>query len=185
VPKKHHLNCGFSVEAFHPDSQQKVTLNLLAETPEDMRYWVFALRYIKAYYAKMKTRETVMNEEAERKILEKLLSGVDGQDDEVCVHVCVCACVCVHVCVGACLCVRTCVCSFRNIKFLGFFFVVVVVFLVVFLILTNSLFLFVCVQESLVWGEYSLNEEPGSSAAGDDRSAYFTCPQGKAACQCV
>ncbi len=96
VPKKHHLNCGFSVEAFHPETQQKVTLNLLAETPEDMRYWVFALRYIKAYYAKMKNRETVMNDEAERKILEKLLSGVDGQEDEVCSHVylvfwCVCA----------------------------------------------------------------------------------------------
>lgn len=76
VPKKHHLNCGFTLEAFHPVSQQRVTLNLLAETPEDMRYWVFALRYIKAYYSKMKVRETVMNEETERRILEKLLSGI-------------------------------------------------------------------------------------------------------------
>ena len=49
---------------------------------------MFALRYIKAYYAKMKTRETVMNEEAERKILEKLLSGGDEPDDEV--RMCVC-----------------------------------------------------------------------------------------------
>ena len=82
VPKKHHLNCGFSVEAFHPVSDQKVTLNLLAETPEDMRYWVFALRYIKAYHSKIKTRETVMNDEAERKILEKLLC-MDNIEDEV------------------------------------------------------------------------------------------------------
>lgn len=75
VPKKHHLNCGFSVEAFHPVSQQQLTLNLLAETPEDMHYWVHALRYIKAYWAKMMIRETVLSEEQERKILERILSN--------------------------------------------------------------------------------------------------------------
>ena len=53
VPKKHHLNCGFSIIAFHPTTQQQQSINLLAETPEDMRYWVHALRYIKAYWSKM------------------------------------------------------------------------------------------------------------------------------------
>lgn len=83
VPKKHHLNCGFSVEAFHPVSQQQITLNLLAETPEDMRYWVHALRYIKAYWAKKMIRETVLNEEQERKILERILSGDLGGGEDV------------------------------------------------------------------------------------------------------
>ena len=53
VPKKHHLNCGFSIVAFHPTTQQQLSINLLTETPEDMRYWVHALRYIKAYWSKM------------------------------------------------------------------------------------------------------------------------------------
>ena len=53
VPKKHHLNCGFSIIAFHPTTQQQQSINLLTETPEDMRYWVHALRYIKAYWSKM------------------------------------------------------------------------------------------------------------------------------------
>ena len=49
-----------------------------------MRYWVHALRYIKAYWAKLELRETVLNEEQERKILERILCG--GFDDgEVCV----------------------------------------------------------------------------------------------------
>ncbi len=82
VPKKHHLNCGFTVEAFHPVSQQLITLNLLAENPKEMRYWVHALRYIKAYWSKMMIRETVLSEEQERKILEKILSGdLFGGDD--------------------------------------------------------------------------------------------------------
>ena len=31
VPKKHHLNCGFSIVSFHPITQQQQTFNLLTE----------------------------------------------------------------------------------------------------------------------------------------------------------
>ena len=31
VPKKHHLNCGFSLVAFHEKTKQEQTFNLLAE----------------------------------------------------------------------------------------------------------------------------------------------------------
>ena len=31
VPKKHHLNCGFALVAFHEKSKQEQTFNLLAE----------------------------------------------------------------------------------------------------------------------------------------------------------
>jgi len=81
VPKKHHLNCGFSIIAFHPTTQQQQSINLLAETPEDMRYWVHALRYIKAYWSKMQVRETVLSEEQERKLLERLFREEEDERD--------------------------------------------------------------------------------------------------------
>lgn len=43
------------------------------QTPESMRLWVYNLRYIKAYWSRKHTRETVINEEQERRLLEKLL----------------------------------------------------------------------------------------------------------------
>ena len=46
VPKKHHLNCGFSVVSYHPHTQEEQTFHLLEETPEDMRYWVHGLRCV-------------------------------------------------------------------------------------------------------------------------------------------
>lgn len=48
-----------------------------------MRYWVHALRYIKSYWSKMEVRETVLNEEQERKYLEMLFKE-DEDEDEVC-----------------------------------------------------------------------------------------------------
>ena len=46
-----------------------------------MRYWVHALRYIKAYWSKMVIRETVLSEEQERRILDQIL-GEDADDME-------------------------------------------------------------------------------------------------------
>lgn len=46
VPKKHHLNCGFSVVSYHPTTQEEQTFNLLAESTDIMRYWVYGLRYV-------------------------------------------------------------------------------------------------------------------------------------------
>ena len=46
VPKKHHLNCGFSVVSYHSHTQEEQTFHLLAETPEDMKYWVHELRCV-------------------------------------------------------------------------------------------------------------------------------------------
>ena len=34
VPKKHHLNCGFSLNAYHERTQQEQTFNLLAEVTD-------------------------------------------------------------------------------------------------------------------------------------------------------
>lgn len=48
-----------------------------------MRYWVYALRYIKAYWSKMEVRETVLNEEQERKLLERVLQEEQEDDDDV------------------------------------------------------------------------------------------------------
>ncbi|XP_064387985.1 uncharacterized protein LOC135336189 isoform X2 [Halichondria panicea] len=84
VPKKHHLNCGFSVVSYHPHTQEEQTFHLLAETPEDMRYWVHGLRYIKAYWSKMMVRDTVLSEEQERKLLDRILNEEDYErGDEV------------------------------------------------------------------------------------------------------
>ncbi|XP_065884487.1 uncharacterized protein [Dysidea avara] len=63
VPKKHHINCGLSV------ASHNITLNLLAETPEDSRRWVRDLCYIKAYWSKMEVRTTVLSVEQERELL--------------------------------------------------------------------------------------------------------------------
>eukprot|EP00731_Ephydatia_muelleri_P017763 Em0010g861a len=73
VPKKHHVNCGFSVVIYQSSTGKRENFNLLAETPESMRLWVYNLRYIKAYWSRKHTRETVINEEQERRLLEKLL----------------------------------------------------------------------------------------------------------------
>ena len=51
------------------------------QTPEDMHYWVHALRYIKAYWAKMEVRETVLSEEQERKLLERIFNEEAELDD--------------------------------------------------------------------------------------------------------
>ena len=51
------------------------------QSPEDMRYWVHALRYIKAYWAKMEVRETVLSDEQERKLLERILSEEELDED--------------------------------------------------------------------------------------------------------
>ena len=53
------------------------------QTPEDMRYWVHALRYIKAYWAKMEVRETVLSEEQERRLLERILSEEELDEIDV------------------------------------------------------------------------------------------------------
>ena len=41
-----------------------------------MRYWVHALRYIRAYWSKREVRDTVLNEEQERKLEEDDEDGV-------------------------------------------------------------------------------------------------------------
>ena len=46
-----------------------------------MRYWVHALRYVKAYWSKKQVRETVINEEIERKLLEQVLREEEEEDD--------------------------------------------------------------------------------------------------------
>lgn len=63
VPKKHHINCGFSV------TSHNITLNLLAEKPEDARKWVRDLCYVKAYWSKMEVRTTVLSVEQEKELL--------------------------------------------------------------------------------------------------------------------
>ena len=45
-----------------------------------MRYWVHALRYIRAYWSKREVRDTVLNEEQERKLLERVLMEEDDED---------------------------------------------------------------------------------------------------------
>ncbi len=50
VPKKHHLNCGFSVVSYHPQTQAEQTFHLLSETPEEMRYWVHGLRSVYSHF---------------------------------------------------------------------------------------------------------------------------------------
>jgi hypothetical protein len=82
VPKKHHLNCGFTLVAFHEKTQQEMTFNLLAETPESKRNWVHGLRYIKSYWSKRKIRETILSEEKEREILERILKEEEDDDDD-------------------------------------------------------------------------------------------------------
>ncbi len=47
-----------------------------------MRYWVHALRYVKAYWSKKQVRETVINEEIERKLLEQVLREEEDEDGE-------------------------------------------------------------------------------------------------------
>lgn len=84
VPKKHHLNCGFNIVSYHPLTQEEQTFSLLAETQEEMRYWVFGLRYIKAYWSKMKVRDTVLSADQERKLLDRILQAEDHDpEDEV------------------------------------------------------------------------------------------------------
>lgn len=46
-----------------------------------MRYWVHALRYVKSYWSKLEVRETVLNEEQEKKLLERLLREEEIEDD--------------------------------------------------------------------------------------------------------
>lgn len=82
VPKKHHLNCGFALVAFHEKSKQEQTFNLLAETSDSKRQWVHGLRYIKSYWSKRKIRETILSEEKEREILERILKEEEDEDDD-------------------------------------------------------------------------------------------------------
>jgi hypothetical protein len=79
VPKKHHINCGFTISEMV--GGQEIISDLLAETPDLMRYWVHALRYIKAYWSMMEVRETILNEDQERRYLDKLFN--DDEDDDV------------------------------------------------------------------------------------------------------
>ena len=61
-----------------------------------MRYWVHALRYVKAYWSKKQVRETVINEEIERKLLEQVLreeEDEDGENDVRKMFVCLFACI--------------------------------------------------------------------------------------------
>ena len=54
------------------------------QSPDMMRYWVHALRYIKAYWSKKEVRETVLSEELERKLLEQVLREEENDEgDEV------------------------------------------------------------------------------------------------------
>ena len=167
VPKKHHLNCGFSLTAFHERTRQEQTFNLLAEVSvcvcvcvcvnaefvydkhqwvhmyldlvmwsscdeqrpiiwsshdeqrpviwssrdkqspvmwssrdeqrpffslskqntADKHQWVHGLRYIKSYWSKRKIRETILSEEKERELLERILKEEDEEDErEVCIY---------------------------------------------------------------------------------------------------
>ena len=45
-----------------------------------MKEWVQKLRYIKAYWSKVEVRETVISEEQERKLIEKLLQEEEDED---------------------------------------------------------------------------------------------------------
>ena len=47
-----------------------------------MRYWVHALRYVKAYWSKKQVRETVINEEMDKKLLDQLLKEEEDEDEE-------------------------------------------------------------------------------------------------------
>ncbi|XP_062512554.1 uncharacterized protein LOC134188384 [Corticium candelabrum] len=58
VPKKKHVNCGFSI------TTDERTYNLVAETHEEMRQWVTGLLYIKQYWPKQEiARNTVIDEQ--------------------------------------------------------------------------------------------------------------------------
>ena len=52
-----------------------------------MRYWVHALRYVRSYWSKLEVRDTVINEDHERKLLERILR--EEESDDVC-YQCVC-----------------------------------------------------------------------------------------------
>ena len=52
----------------------------MLQTPESMKNWVQKLRYIKAYWSKVQVRETIISEEQERKLLEKLLQEEEDED---------------------------------------------------------------------------------------------------------
>lgn len=45
-----------------------------------MRYWVHALRYVRSYWSKLEVRDTVLNEDQERKLLERLLKEEESDD---------------------------------------------------------------------------------------------------------
>lgn len=48
-----------------------------------MRQWVHSLRYIKLYWSKMEVRETLISEEQERRLIEKILRDEEELDKEV------------------------------------------------------------------------------------------------------
>ncbi len=50
----------------------------------------FVDRYIKAYWSKMMVRDTVLSEEQERKLLDRILNEEDYERGDVSVCVCVC-----------------------------------------------------------------------------------------------
>ena len=52
------------------------------QSPESMKYWVHALRYVKAYWAKKQLRETVINEEMDKKLLDQILREEEDEDEE-------------------------------------------------------------------------------------------------------
>ena len=57
-----------------------ISSKLSLQTPESMKNWVQKLRYIKAYWSKVQVRETIISEEQERKLLEKLLQEEEDED---------------------------------------------------------------------------------------------------------
>ena len=57
-------------------------LHIFIQTTDCKRYWVRGLRYIKSYWSKRKIRETIISEEKERELLERILKE-DEDDGEV------------------------------------------------------------------------------------------------------